>query len=76
MTIEEFTEEVKEIFITEMRALAKEEVDAYFETEEAKRFVKSKYNVGIKDLESGKITDEIFREGYTSSLAHCLALMY
>ncbi|MCD8208257.1 MAG: hypothetical protein LUD72_10005 [Bacteroidales bacterium] len=75
MTLEEFTEEVKEVFATE-RFLSQEKIDAYFETDEVKRQVRSKYNVSMKDLETEKITEKMFRIGRTGSIAHCLALMY
>lgn len=75
LTLEEFTEIVKRIFATE-RILSKERMDAYFEEDETKEIIKEKYEMGVRDVKSGSITDEVFRRGRAGAMAHCLALMY
>lgn len=75
-TIEEFTQWVKEDFKCWFTRITDAQVDAYFETDEAKDRVSREYNEGIEGLKSRDITSKIFRNGCVASAAECLSLMY
>lgn len=75
-TIKEFKEEVKRQFAEYMVYLTKEDVDRYFDGDEANREIETAYQRAVKDYEYGKITEKVFLIGCTSAVAYCLFYMY
>ncbi len=75
-TIEEFIAEVKRQFCEDWSNLSKEEVEAFFSRQDIANMIKKKFADGYDRLKQGKITQRVFDEGTTSSIANCLILMY
>ncbi len=67
---------MKEDFKCWFSKITDAQVDAYFESEEAKREVNRVYAEKIAKLKKGEITEKIFRNGCVTSIAMCLSLMY
>ena len=76
ITIEEFTNAVKEYFRTGWRNLCDEQVDEYIYGEEAQELIINRYNEALEKYNSGKITGLQFLVGVASSAGNCLIYMY
>lgn len=76
ITIEEFTNAVKEYFRIGWRKLSDEQVDEYIYEEEAQELIINRYNEALEKYNSGKITKLQFLVGVASSAGNCLIYMY
>ncbi len=76
ITIEEFTNAVKEYFRIGWRKLSDEQVDEYIYGEEAQELIINRYNEALEKYNSGKITKLQFLVGVASSAGNCLIYMY
>lgn len=75
-TLEEFKAEVKRQFSESMTYLSPDEVDKYFESEEVNREITQGFNRGMRRLDDGEITQQVFAVGCTSAVCNCLEYMY
>ena len=76
ITIEEFTNAVKEYFRTGWQNLSDEQVDEYIYGEEAQELIINRYNEAVNEYNSGKITKQQLLIGAASSAGNCLIYMY
>ena len=76
ISLEDFSDKVKESFKKDNSFLTDEEVDKYFGTEEAKKEILYSYSSALKRYKSGEITYNVFMIGCVSSVAFCLTYMY
>ena len=76
LTLEEFTELVKEKYLELGPAESDDEAMEYFDGEEAQDHIKAEYADAVEDFESGKLGAEGFRNGKVSAVANCLYMMF
>ena len=76
ISLDEFSNKVKESFKKDNPYLTDEEVDKYFESEEAKKEILNRYNYDLKKYKSGEYTYDVFMIGCVASVAFCLTYMY
>ena len=75
-TLEEYTASIKRQFWAGWLTLSEKEVDDYFNSDEVKNKIAEDYARDFERLQTGKITQEVFDVGCTSSVANCLIYMY
>ena len=77
-TYEEFKALVKARFLKyeDMASVGIEKMEEYLSCKESTDVIKQQYDLSVKELERGEITENIFRNGSVSAAAHCLYMMY
>lgn len=75
-TLEEFTAEVKRQLTEESCIGNEKEFDEFFNSDKVQKAIKEKFYDGYERLKQGKITQRVFDEGTTSSIANCLYYMF
>lgn len=75
-TLDEYKNAVKEALMSLcIKYMSPAGVEGFFNTKEAQELITARYEVDIKKLESGEITEEVFKNGCVQSVACCLELM-
>ena len=76
ISLEDFSDKVKESFKKDNSFLTDDEVDKYFETEEAIKEILYAYSSALKRYKSGEYSYDVFMIGCVASVAFCLTYMY
>ena len=76
ISLDEFSNEVKKEFEKRNTYLTDDEVNKYFESEEAKNEILYAYESDLKKYKSGEYTYDVFMIGCVASVAFCLTYMY
>ncbi len=76
ISLDEFSNKVKESFKKDNPYLTDKEVNKYFESDEVKKTISDSYKSNMKRYETGKITFKVFTIGCVASVAFCLTYMY
>ena len=77
-TYEEFNELAKARFLKyeDMASVGKDKIEEYLSSEESVDIIRQQYDISLKELERGEITEDIFRNGSVSAAAYCLYMLY
>lgn len=76
LTIEQFTDLVKEKYLELGPAVSDKDALNYFYGEEAQNHIKSEYKSSLYDYNNGELGIEGFRIGEVGKVAYCLFMMY
>ena len=76
ISLEEYTNLIKNDFKKDNSYLTDNEVNKYFESDEVKKTISDSYKSNMKRYEAGKITFKVFTIGCVASVANCLTYMY
>lgn len=76
ITYEEFRGLVKENLAKQLTELDDAQLEEYLDSEDSVDAIKQEYDLSVKQLERGEITEKEFRNGSVSAAAHCLYMLY
>ena len=76
-TLNEYRDMVRKAFLSICKdyvtPMAK--IEQYFNSTEAQELIEARYKTDVEELKSGRITENVFRNGCVYSVASCLDLM-
>ena len=75
-TFKEFKKAVYQSYKKSLKVHDQDEVDAYFESEEAENEMKNEYNDLVKKVNDGVIDESVILAGGAGGCAQCLVLMF
>ena len=76
ITFEEFRGLVKENLAKKLKDLNDEQLEEYLNSDDSVDVIKQEYDLSVKQLERGEITENEFKNGSVSAAANCLYMLY